>query len=164
MEIAGLDLQGTDLVTLSACLTGVGELKSGEGVYGLHRSFLLAGAKTVLVPRCGKRAGFGNQRFDDRILSSLSIWREYQQERSAAASPTRGDRAIAQKVWRGQSGVLGRVCVYWGAVKGRRAEGRGQRIAKLLDYAMRFAFFVITAFILRNKRNFYILKWNKLFS
>jgi len=49
LEIAGLDLAETDLVTLSACITGIGDLKSGEGLYGLHRSFLLAGAKTVLA-------------------------------------------------------------------------------------------------------------------
>jgi len=49
LEIAGLDLAETDLVTLSACVTGIGDLKSGEGLYGLHRSFLLAGAKTVLA-------------------------------------------------------------------------------------------------------------------
>jgi len=49
LEIAGLDLAKTDLVTLSACVTGIGDLKSGEGLYGLHRSFLLAGAKTVLA-------------------------------------------------------------------------------------------------------------------
>jgi len=49
LEIAGLDLTETDLVTLSACVTGIGDLKSGEGLYGLHRSFLLAGAKTVLA-------------------------------------------------------------------------------------------------------------------
>jgi len=49
LEIVGLDLAETDLVTLSACVTGIGDLKSGEGLYGLHRSFLLAGAKTVLA-------------------------------------------------------------------------------------------------------------------
>jgi len=49
LEIAGLDLAETDLVTLSACQTGIGDLKGSEGLYGLHRSFLLAGAKTVLA-------------------------------------------------------------------------------------------------------------------
>ncbi len=49
LEIASLDLAETDLVALSACVTGIGDLKSGEGLYGLHRSFLLAGAKIVLA-------------------------------------------------------------------------------------------------------------------
>ena len=49
LEIAGLDLAETDLVTLSACQTGIGDFKGSEGLYGLHRSFLLAGAKTVLA-------------------------------------------------------------------------------------------------------------------
>jgi CHAT domain-containing protein len=49
LEIAGLDLAETELVTLSACQTGIGDLKGSEGLYGLHRSFLLAGAKTVLA-------------------------------------------------------------------------------------------------------------------
>jgi CHAT domain-containing protein len=48
-EVGQLRLSGTWLVTLSACDTGFGEARAGEGVLGLRRGFIQAGAQNLLM-------------------------------------------------------------------------------------------------------------------
>ncbi|MEM1169737.1 MAG: CHAT domain-containing tetratricopeptide repeat protein [Cyanobacteria bacterium P01_H01_bin.35] len=48
-DIAGIDLWETDLTILIACQSGLGDVQTGEGVFGLRRAFAVAGSKTLIM-------------------------------------------------------------------------------------------------------------------
>jgi hypothetical protein len=84
-----MDLRGTQLVVLSACETGLGDVQSGEGVYGLRRAFTLAGAQSQVMTLW---------RVDDEATKDLmvNITNGWQRGR-ARGSPTASTTDDAEK-------------------------------------------------------------------
>ncbi|MCL1466789.1 CHAT domain-containing tetratricopeptide repeat protein [Argonema galeatum] len=69
-DVAALDLWANELTVLSACNTAIGDLKTGEGVFGLRRAFAVAGTKTLVMslwPVPDKATALLMERFFDNL-------------------------------------------------------------------------------------------------
>lgn len=112
LEVSHLDLVGTQLTTLSACETGVGEVVDGEGVVGLRRAFQHAGSGAVLmslwmVP--DRETSMLIEDFYTRWLSGEPLHRALQKARRAALDRCRFERRTGHPLFWGGFIVVGSV-------------------------------------------------------
>ncbi len=93
LEVAGLDLQGTRLVVLSACDTGVGEVRAGDGVYGLRRALVLAGSEAQVMSL-----------WPVSDFATRDLMTEYYRALQQGQGRTEALRRVQIKMLRGQAG------------------------------------------------------------
>ncbi|MEN0068140.1 MAG: CHAT domain-containing tetratricopeptide repeat protein, partial [Myxococcota bacterium] len=92
-EFTGVDLRGTKLVVLSACHTAEGEIRNGDGVHGLRRGLVLAGARTQVLSLWA---------VDDAATAAWmkAFYKSFAKGRTAAESLRAAQRAVrARPQW-----------------------------------------------------------------
>lgn len=97
-EIRWMDLRGTELVALSACDTGIGAVRAGEGVFGLRRAFHEAGARNLLLtlwPVSDQRTADFIPGLYQRVLSGVEIAEALYRIQSEALTETRSHLGAA---------------------------------------------------------------------
>lgn len=98
-EIMNLEFSGNDMVVLSACETGGGEVASGEGIYGLQRAFFVAGTKSLVMSLW---------KVDDQATKDLMVnfYKAYLKTGNKRESFTEAQKKVKKKY---------KNPIYWGA-------------------------------------------------
>ena len=104
-EASTLDLHGTELVILSACATGLGEVTNGEGVFGLRRAFQIAGARYVVMSLWE----VPDRETQELIKDFLGSWLAGREIHAAFAEAQEHERAMVRSRYHAD------VPFYWGA-------------------------------------------------